>query len=151
MGKDKKYYCFLCGNDLIVKKIEAFKCPKCKRLEYEIHTDKIENITYYYLYCACSFRSFKKKTFNKGMKNCLFCPVHKDDFVKIEKTKSKTYIIKTKIGQPKPERFLGCFYEIRVGKDDISFFRKEDIEDSTIVKTLQLKEGDKIKIRMEKR
>gem|GEM_PF-5621931 len=69
-----------------------------------------------------------------------------DDYIEKQKPKKKL-VFKTKIELPKGDRFFSSV-EIKFGKGDYMFF--SELNNSNIIRDLQLKDGDKLIVKFEK-
>ena len=144
MDKSKTKYNFHTGKE--IKKIKKVKYKlKGKRMVGDLKSEIIDGKRFYYIQY-----DFGRSIFSAN-KNNFIKVEHIEEEINwrtslVEKTKPKDRIIfDTKIDIPR-DRFLGAI-RIKLGKDDgIHFF---ETQRSNIIKDLQLKEGDKLKITIE--
>ncbi len=148
-------YNFFTGSKAIKKKKVGYKYLGKKKIG-NIKSQVIEGKRFYYLvikgfeYSRCSPMVSDKSKFKKvEYEEWEYREDHrwKDEYIEEQKPKEKL-IFNTKIVKPK-KRILMNSPEIKLGKEDcINFFR---LNESNIIKDLQLKEGDKLKITIEKK
>ncbi len=147
-------YNFYTGNKAIKKKKVGYKYLGKGKIGH-IKSQVIEGKRFYYLvekgfeYSKCSPLASDKLKFKKAeYDEWEYEGSYRwgDEYIEKQKPKEKL-IFNTKIVKPKKGTFLNSL-KIKLGKEDyISFFR---LNESNIIKDLQLKDGDKLKITIEK-